>query len=284
MPLPAAPPAWLDELPRRAGPPWVSMGVRPLDLDDWLVFDDDSPAELALKAELLAARPSEVFLAEPGSEAAGAEVLDLVTAWCGAHGHPATAPPPDPGRHPLDAAGRLVPEDLCVLEERDGRAVLTAASVCFPSHWRIGEKLGRSVAAIHAPVHHYAAELETKVDTFLRRLTPERPVVRRNVSVHDHADLFRPEPPETYDGFLGAVDDLWLRSERQTLLRLPATGAILFTIKTQQCPVPALAARPQVCRDLAVRDGALEAELARTGEPAHVPTGWVPWLEAHAGP
>ena len=79
-------------------------------------------------------------------------------------------------RHPLDEAGRLVQEDLCVLVERTAATVLEAASLCFPSHWRLHEKLGRSLAAIHAPVPHYAEELEAKVDTFFDRLRVDRPV------------------------------------------------------------------------------------------------------------
>jgi hypothetical protein len=45
--------------------------------------------------------------------------------------------------------------------------------------------------------------------------------------------------------------DLWLRSERQVLLALPATGGILFTIRTQQVPLRALVARPDVASSMA---------------------------------
>ena len=37
----------------------------------------------------------------------------------------------DGGLAPLDLAGRLVREDLCVMERRDGDWRLTAASVCL---------------------------------------------------------------------------------------------------------------------------------------------------------
>ena len=167
-PAPIAP-EWLDDLPLKAGPPWLSMGLHPLDLANWLVFDADAPAQLALKRQLLADRPEEVFGARPGAEEAGQEVLELIQAWLAAHAHAtsgATVPPeapigPGDGTdsalgHPLDRAGRLVQEDLCLLLATDGRYRLEAASLCFPSHWRLSEKLGRSVGAIHGPVHHYA--------------------------------------------------------------------------------------------------------------------------------
>jgi hypothetical protein len=46
--------------------------------------------------------------------------------------------------HPLDLAGRVVPDDLCLVQaDADGVPRLVAASLCFPSRWRLGEKLGR---------------------------------------------------------------------------------------------------------------------------------------------
>ena len=148
--------------------------------------------------------------------------------------------------------------------------------MCFPSHWRLADKLGRSVAEIHGPVPHYADELADKVDRFFDRLTVEHPVVRRNLSIHSHDELFRPEPHESPDSFAPdarGVDQVWLRSERQTLVVLPASGAVLFTIKTQQCPASALAARPDIAHALAAKLTALTPDLTATGEPIPFPPG-----------
>ena len=48
-----------------------------------------------------------------------------------------------------------------------------------------------------------------------------------------------------------------VRSERQTLVRLPRTGAVLFTIKTQLCPVTALRQRQDLAGALACYEKAL---------------------------
>ena len=56
-------------------------------------------------------------------------------------------------------------------------------------------------------------------------------------------------------------DRLWLRSERQTLRRLPATGAVLFTIRVQQTPFASLAERPDVAAAFAARIRAQPDEL-----------------------
>ena len=274
------PPAWLDELPLKPGPPWLSMGLHPLDLDAWLVADDREAAELALKQRLLAERHDQVFQALPGSEPGGAEVLELIQDWLTTHrGLPTTSIRPD--LHPLDAAGRLVQEDLCLMAADGGRYVLVAASLCFPSHWRLSEKMGRPVAQIHAPVTHFDDELEARVDHFFERLRVDHPVVRRNLSIHNHDELFAPEPHESPRSFApdeSGVAQVWLRSERQTLVRLPRTGAVLFTIKTQHCPASVLTERPDIAHALATKLAAMEPEMARTGETVPFPSWFVTWL------
>ena len=128
---------------------------------------------------------------------------------------------------PLERAARRVEEDLCVLI--DGRFV--AGCVCFPSHWRLRDKLGRLVGDVHERVPGYASELNAKVDSFLRRLTTGTVVVRRNFAIHELPDLFAPDRPTT----LGVPPaEQWLRSERQTLRRLQRSDAVLFAIRTQQ--------------------------------------------------
>jgi len=247
-------PAWLDELSLEPGPPWLAMGTRGLPHDAWLLPDDDRDRDLSWKADLLAAHPADAFAAldSPTVLAASQEVLDLVVA--------ATEAPPDATRHPLDAAGRLVQEDLCLLVERDGAPHLDAGSLCFPSYWRLRDKLGRPLAAVHEPVAHYAEELAERVDRFLARLRPDRPVWRRNWSIHDDPSYWLPDPTP-----LRAVDPpsgLWLRTERQTLRRLSTPGTILFTIRTQQVPLAVLADRPDVAHRIAAAIAAWSPELA----------------------
>jgi hypothetical protein len=150
----------------------------------------------------------------------------------------------------VDAAASVA-EDLCVLLPDGGRWVLSAGVVCFPSMWRLPDKLGLPLAAVHGPVPAFADELAARVDRFLDRLVPERPVWRRNWLIHEGDELHLPVPPEPPPGPPVIPDGLWLRSERQTLRRLPVTGAVLFTIRTQQAPLAVVAARPGVAAALA---------------------------------
>lgn len=264
-------PAWLDELPLEPGPPWLAMGTRSLDPTAWLLADDDRDRDLARKAALLAERHDEVFAALdlPIVDAAATEVLRLVVAATGGRAEPHV--------HPLDAAGRLVQEDLCLLVEHDGVAHLDAASLCFPSYWRLRDKLGRPLAEVHGPVAHYAEELAARVDRFLTRLPADRPVWRRNWSIHDDPAYFLPDPtpPQPVD----PPEGLWLRSERQTLRRLEVPGCVLFTIRTQQVPLATLAARPDLAARMADAITAWSPELVAY-KGGHGAVASVPWLRS----
>ncbi len=285
---PIAGPSWLDDLSLdAAGPPWLSMGLARVGADRWLVVDDARHAELAERRRLLAERHDEVFAALPGTDAASAEVLALVRAWLETHQPDLALPPDPPAVHPLEAAGRLVQEDLCLMVERDGadhpdRAHLDAACLCFPSHWRLADKIGRPAAEVHGPVPRYAKELSARVDRYLARLRPDVIGVRRNWSVHESPELFAPEPPRSFAPLpVGAVaDGLWLRSERQTLRRLPASGAVLFTIRVQQVAMGALATRPDVAARLAARLRAQPAELSAMGVPGPQLDPLLGWLDS----
>jgi hypothetical protein len=123
--------------------------------------------------------------------------------------------------------------------------------VCFPSTWRLADKLGLPLASVHGPVPAYDVELAARVDRFLDRLVPERPVWRRNWLVHEGDELHLPEPPTPPPHPPVVPDGMWLRSERQTLRRLRSSGGVLFTIRTQQVPLAVVAERPDVAAGLA---------------------------------
>jgi hypothetical protein len=245
------------------------MGVRGTDAGGWLAPDDDRLRDLAEKARLLKERHGEVFAAldTDAVDAASGEVLDLVVA--------ATGSAPLEGLHPLDAAGRLVQEDLCLLVERDGGIHLDAGSLCFPSYWRLADKLGRPLSEVHGPVPGYAEELAAKVDAFLGRLRTDRIVWRRNWSIHDDPSYFLPDgtPPRA----VVAPEGLHLRSERQTLRRLTAADAVLFTIRTQQVPLAVVAERPALARRMAATIASWSPELVayKAGHGAIAAQAWL---------
>jgi hypothetical protein len=300
-------PDWVDDLAFPAdGPPWLSMGVGRVAEPAWLLVDGERPEQLALRARLLAERHDEVFRARPGTELAGAEALALVRAWfdrfapgtltessksAGSltestepRGALTESTGPGPAVHPLEVAGRLVQEDLVLMVPRDGGHHLDAACLCFPSHWRLADKFEGSAAGIHGPVPRYPDELEVRVDRYLDRLRPGTVSARRNWSIHDRPDLFAPERPDPARVPVERVPTaLWLRSERQTLRRLPASGAVLFTIRVQQAPLGVLAARPEAAGRLAARIRAQPDELTAMNGVAPHRTAVLAWLDGVSG-
>lgn len=272
---------WLDELALPAeGPPWLAMGLARITDADWLLPDERRTEELAERHQLLAERHPEVVGTLPGTEAAGAEALSLVLQWERDH-RPALADEPIATEvHPLEATGRRTQEDLVVMIPHSDGYRLDAAVLCFPSHWRLADKLGRSALAIHGPVPRYADDLAEKVDRFLDRLRPDALVARRNWSVHDDPALYAPDPP--VDPRPAAVhevgDRFWLRSERQTLRRLPQTGAVLFTIRVQQAPFAELTGCPPIRAALAARIAAQPAELTAMNGLAPHQVAVLAWL------
>lgn len=158
----------------------------------------------------------------------------------------------DAALHPLDAAARLVPEDLVLLVVRDGRLVFGGGSVCFPNRWDLRSKLGLSMADVHAPVAQLNEQLEAPIDSFFDRLTPARSYWRLGWGVLDTPNWYTPldatAAPRPVDP---RPEELYLRVERETLRRFPVSNCVLFTIRTYVAPILAVADDREVARRLA---------------------------------
>jgi hypothetical protein len=270
------------------------MGLRPLDLRRWTEPPPPEAllAELERKERLVADRPAEVSHATAGSERAGAELLERLTAHLLAD-HPSRyrlgpgrtvvvdgSRSVDLGRWtPLQAAALLVADDWCLI--RPGLPpVLAAGVVCSPNRWRLSAKVGRPLAAVHGPVPGYAAELAAPVDRLVGRREAGRPVWRQNWSLMARPDLFQPdaEPDAAFDVPTG----VWVRSERQTIVWLPRTGWPVFGIATAQEPLGAVARRPDLARRLLTVVTNLDPATAAYKELDGCRAPLVAWLTATA--
>jgi hypothetical protein len=130
----------------------------------------------------------------------------------------------------LGTLARLVQQDLCVLDKRGAEHVLTAAVLCFPASWTLAEKLGRGLGAIHIPVEEYGAEMARRVQRVFDHLRVGAPVWRQNALVYSDPTLHQPRREQAPR--VDRVGGGYLRSERQALLRLPETRAVVFSIHT----------------------------------------------------
>ncbi|KXN86328.1 hypothetical protein AN958_10190 [Leucoagaricus sp. SymC.cos] len=170
----------------------------------------------------------------------------------------------------------LIQDDLAVMiEGTDGRYYFQAGAICVPGFWRMRDKIGMPLDEIHISggVPQYREKLHLSLERFFRRLPVEKPVIRNNYFLQ----TVRPQR----DRMAGSIDPeelawsectngpenefrngdrfappkyraaptpemLRLRSERQTLRRLPISGAIIFTIRTYLTPLEALGREPGV--------------------------------------
>ena len=216
-------------------------GMRPVGADDWMLVDEVHARQMALRDRFLAGRRAEVVAALPEAREATAEMLDLVLGTLarradyrvgsGSVTRPDGVEVPIARDDTFGTVGRLVQEDVCLLERRGAEHVLTGAVLVFPSGWTLAQKIGRPLLRIHEPVAAYDADIGRRVQRLFDGLRPGRPLMRANLLWHGLPTLHQPrregEPkPEAARG------ERYLRSERQCLVRLPGTGAVIFTIHT----------------------------------------------------
>lgn len=206
----------------------LAMGLRPLEMAQWLDIDEHYDEELALKTTLLSDAFDVVVATNSEGDEASAELLDEVTTFLTIV-HPELVPSTSSIEHPIVAASRLVQEDLCVLVKDDAWR-LRAACVCFPSRWQLASKIGTTLDDIHAPVPGYDVELARPTNSFFDRLTPSRSFWRLNWTLLDSPELHQPTVARAAPS--GDLGEWFFRVERQTLRQLPQSKAIVFTIRT----------------------------------------------------
>lgn len=218
----------------QAGDPRLP-GTQPCDADGWLCVDDAYAAQLVLRTQLIGTRPDAVLYEPESTRDTGREVLDealKILPDLGFEVSQDTVVCPD-GRcvqidrdAPLHTLGHLVQEDICILQKQGDEHVLTSAVLCFPANWRLAEKINCPLTTIHDPVDEYDANISRRVQRLFDGVRTGKPLWRFNKLSYADADLHQP--------YKRAVTDEmpFVRSERQCILRLPQTNAVVFTIHT----------------------------------------------------
>ncbi|MBI1402728.1 MAG: DUF3445 domain-containing protein [Porphyrobacter sp.] len=240
-------------LPKARGGGQLRMGLVKLEEREWL-----QPApDLASRAEGFDEWPEGVQLT-PEVGAPGRELATML----GVDGA-------------LPEAARAVHEDLCLLTKREGEEVyrLIGAAVAWPSDWRPAQKIGLPLRALHAPIAGYEEQLATGVDRFMATLRPGLIYGRCNwfIAATGERRWLPDKPPQEAFAHVtpgNAGETLFVRSERQTLRRLPQTGAILFTIGIYVEPLGKLSAANIAMLGKAVQT-LVSGEGDRRGAPAY---------------
>lgn len=127
----------------------------------------------------------------------------------------------------------IIAEDLVVLAREDNEWKIVVGAVLFPSRWKLSEKIGKGMDAVHTPVPGFAEALAPYMTATFDKITADRPVWRKNWSLHSTADLHQPtsiHAPATPENY-------WWRTERQTLTRASCGEFLYFTIRNRAEPL-----------------------------------------------
>ncbi|OAL49524.1 hypothetical protein IQ07DRAFT_540692 [Pyrenochaeta sp. DS3sAY3a] len=249
----------------------MTMAIENITLSDLIAMDNSYATRLQIRTSLLKTQHHEVLACNP---AAAPAVLELYT-WLTSTYLPTRFPslfqlstpntllntvtgallPLQPASAPqaLEILGANIDDEFFILLPSStpgshGKYRLEAFINCFPSGFNTRSKLGALLAEIHTPVPHYKEKLEKSMDRFFAALPVGRIVRRFNWTVSTNGELFclsgnhgveeegeKKKEEEEVD-----LRKTVLRCERQTLHRLPGSGAIVFAFKTYQYPIQEL--------------------------------------------
>ncbi|MEH6403291.1 MAG: DUF3445 domain-containing protein [Sneathiella sp.] len=228
----------------------ITMGLQALREAPWMEIDENYKSDTALKNDLLTHKRSSVLAALDQSLDAQARVLKLIEKEFSDH-YPRYEPAaPRPDNSPLATAASMVQEDLVLMQRIEGKIILSAACVCFPSGWNLIDKMGLEMQDIHMPVPGLNDRIGKSIDRFLEKLVPGKIVQRFNWGLFDDPALHQPEghrisrvaqPNITHDN---VGEHIFFRVEKQTLQRLPTSDDILFTIRIFNTPLKEIASDP----------------------------------------
>lgn len=216
-------------------------GILPVEGEDWLRVDDAFAGQMAERDRLIATAPEAVHALLPEAEEAAGELLDKVldrltrlpgfTLAADAVHRPDGQMIGVERTTPLLTLGRLVQPDFCILTpDGKGEHLLSGAILCFPANWTLAQKIGRPLTRIHVPVPEYDPRMAARVQRLFDAVRPEQPLWRGNALIYDDPTLHQPRPEG--EERPRPVQNLYLRSERQCLLRLPRSRAVVFAIHT----------------------------------------------------
>ncbi|MDP2085704.1 MAG: DUF3445 domain-containing protein [Gemmobacter sp.] len=226
--------------------PWMAPatarlpGIQPVAPGDWLRVDEAFEGQMAERDRLIAQSPDRVHGLMPAAAPAAQELLDRVLAELPALGDyivgRGAVIRPDGVAVALDRAaplltlGRLVQEDFCIHTREGAEHAMTGAILCFPASWTLAQKLGRPLTGIHTPVAVYDAGLAARVQRMFDAVRVDQPLWRANALLYEDPALHQPRLEAERRPKPAART--YLRSERQCLVRLERTQAVVFSIHT----------------------------------------------------
>ncbi|KAJ5917352.1 hypothetical protein N7466_010906 [Penicillium verhagenii] len=253
--------------PFRYGPKYfTTMGLRSMKFDEWIELDNHYLKFHADKAKRIEERGEKCYGTAPEAMDGAIELLEELCDYLPER-YPSMFTKTPTGitnkvtqetfnivqrplsEDPMATAARLIQDDLALMIEKpDGEYYLLAGAILLAGFWRLSDKFGMPLSEIHTSgdVPQFQEKLERGMKNFFRRLKPEEPVLRNNyfIQVDDQlawSPSIGSEDAEVVSWNTAeknrAIEHHFFRSERQSLRRLPRSGAVVFTIRTYFEPI-----------------------------------------------
>lgn len=288
FPIPPAYPEWdihsTDPIPYRAFKHKynITMGVRTLHPHEWVQIDNEWPKYHDLKIQRMQEKGNDLYgTADSRARAAGIELLTEYREYLPAR-YPKLFVKTRHGLKnlytgevfeflqssykgdPMYIIGHLTQDDIAILtEDSKGEYYFTAGSILLAGSWRFKDKFQKSLDDIHklSKVPKYLPNLQKSMMKFFYRMSVDSMVVRFNYSFQmdnnlpwAFTSLGDEDNDETFrfsaENLNIKITDIYYRSERQSLRRLPKTGAIVFGIRTYFIPLVEICKEPHVPKRL----------------------------------
>ncbi|KAG7665981.1 uncharacterized protein J8A68_000411 [[Candida] subhashii] len=146
-----------------------------------------------------------------------------------------------------------IEEDFIILLKDDQSTVdeyyFKAGVFAFAAGFNPQDRFNKPLSFIHHPVPSYESKLKLSMNRYFQRMTPGQFITRSNFSVQTHGKYYVDDSNKGHnlpEGFvqtelpyeeLDFENQVHYRSERQTLTKLPKSGAVVFTIRTYLMPI-----------------------------------------------
>jgi hypothetical protein len=232
----------------------LNMGLRSLEAENWIEDGEDLLTQIPERISLATSARDVVYQELPGYHGAVKELIsrvidNLVTFHTATYRIEEDSLTFLPTSHTVDLTGddvllqvaSIIGEDLVVLSRENGEWTIVAGAVLFPSRWKLSEKVGKGMDAVHTPVPGYQSALAPYMTATFNKITVDRPVWRKNWSLHSTADLHQP----TSIHAPAEPQDYWWRTERQTLTRSRDGDFLFFTIRNRAEPLSWIKESPE---------------------------------------
>jgi dimethylamine monooxygenase subunit A len=245
------------------------LGLRPIRPENWILIGAGHAEMMRQKCERLANQRQCYYRTLPTSLPAQRELRERIVAHLAAD-HPQsfekigsvvrslitrqTLDLDDASTEPLMQVSYLIEEDFMLLEEIEGTIQITAASNAYSSSGRLVGSVGHDVEWAHEPVPQLTRKLGGKINRVLGSIHADTPCERFNWQITPMATVFFPhdDPHAANAAAMREVlvelrrdparagEFLWIRVERQTLMRLPDSNAVAFSLHTYSDPLSSM--------------------------------------------